>query len=151
MSIIRGFGATYSFSMLIVGAHSWLRRRWKSGQQVNPNVQLKDPNIARSTYASCRPFRSNRDGLVDVVSRCHRMESGQLEACVGNLRCPRFPRHVQAAFGCWLRTLIDVGAVMVLFVELAHVEFIGSENAMSVPDHRPYHDHPDAFCACRHG
>jgi hypothetical protein len=41
---------------------------------------------------------------------------------VAKLEIPRsLLRHVQAALGCWLRTLIDVGAVVVLFVELAHV------------------------------
>lgn len=33
-------GATYSFSMLMVGAHWWLRSMWKSGRGVNPKALL---------------------------------------------------------------------------------------------------------------
>lgn len=61
--------------------------------------------------------------LVGVIE----LDLGRSRSVSGSLGVPRSPRQVQAAFGYWLRTLIEVGAVMVLFVELAHVELIGSE------------------------
>jgi hypothetical protein len=56
--------------------------------------------------------------LASVIECKH----GRLEACRGSLRflAGTLP-HVQTAIGRWLRTLIEVGAVVVLFVELARV------------------------------
>ena len=71
--------ATYSFSMLMVGAQSWLRRRWKSSQRVNQECPVEIWKFRSGTYASCRPCRSNRDGLVDDVS--WRSLGDVVEAC----------------------------------------------------------------------
>jgi hypothetical protein len=135
--------------MLMVGAHSWLRRRWKSSQRVNPKCPAVLSKWCSDTYASCRPCRSNRDGLVHVVSRCRPARSRRIWIMSGEPPGPRASsQHVQSAIGesaaYTYRGWCGGGA-------FRRVSPCPSKSAIAiaVPDHRPYHDHPGASCACR--
>lgn len=58
-------------------------------------------------------------------------DRASLKGVSGDRDSSGFPEHLQTASGCWLRTSIEVGAVVVLFGELAHAEFTGLEIAIA--------------------